>query len=122
MKKLVIILGFVLLSALIVVVITYGYYYYSMKSSNQEYFEKWFKNDFLIDSYTGTVSEINYYNRDFCVITISVPNQNDRIYNMCEGKIEIKEGDTLVKYSNNYDLYKLGDGMKIVLKYNFCKN
>ena len=30
--------------------------------------------------------------------------------------------DILLKYSNNYDLYKVSDGMKILLKYKFCEN
>ena len=122
MKKSIIFLGFVLLSAMILTIGIYEYYYYSMKSANREHYEKWLKEDFLIDSYTGTVSEIQSFNNDFYVITISVPNQNDRVYNWCEKKIDIRNGDIIVKENNNFNLYKVHNGMKILLKYNFCKD
>lgn len=117
MKKNIIV---VLVLIIIIPLFFYGYYYYSLKKANYKFYKYWYSEEFFPDTYTGVVSEIKKH-KNFYVVSISVPNDNDRVYNVCQKKINFQLGDTIVKEREEYKLYKISKKSKKEIEIIFCK-
>jgi hypothetical protein len=113
-------LKYVLLLLILIPLGYYGYYYYSLKKANQEHFEYWYSEEYIPDSFTGIVTEVNVYD-EFYVVVIKVNNQKDRVFNICQKNIVFQKEDSIFKEKSSDKLYKIFTNQKKQIDFSFCK-